>query len=298
MIARVIRDEQCPEMRCTVPVWDWPLSGWDLRSVRGSTYSGFATALHTRLSMSEKQTSCAALLNAFDKVFVINLPNRKDRRLGIDQQLKSVGLGLGHPDVCLFPAVRPRRKLGFPSIGTRGCFLSHIGVLEQAISMNLKRFLVLEDDADFSDNFSLRFREVSRYLKQIDWDMVYGHMPAGVPKPDFKQRMRIALVAPDAAIECLHFYGVSGRCAVKALPYLKNILQRPAGDPRGGAMHVDGAYSWFRKSHPELVTVAVDPPLAVQRPSRSDIHDLQWFDRQKLLRPMTNLARRLKRSVA
>ena len=248
--------------------------------------------------MSETRVSCAAVLNAFDKVFVINLPDRKDRRQDIERQLNLVGLGLDHPDVCLFPAVRPRRKLGFPSIGARGCFLSHVGVLEQAISMNLGRFLVLEDDADFAVDFTQRIQAISRCLKQIDWDMFYGYMPDNVPKPDFKQKLRIALVSPETAIECLHFFGVSGRCAVKALPYLKSILQRPPGDPRGGAMHVDGAYSWFRKNHPELLTLAVDPPLAVQRPSRSDIHDLQWFDRQKVLRPITNLARRLKRGVA
>jgi len=247
--------------------------------------------------MSSTQSSSAALLRAFEKIFVINLPERKDRRQDIERQLNSIGLGLDHPNVCLIRAVKPHRKLGFPSIGARGCFLSHVSVLEKAISMSLSRFLVLEDDVDFSADFLQRIGPLTKCLKQIDWDMFYGYMPRDVPRPDFKQGVQMALVAPETEVECLHFFGCSGRAAVKALPYLKSILKRPEGDPRGGVMHVDGAYSWFRRSHPELVTLSVNPPLAVQRPSRSDIHDLQWFDRNETFRPLANWARRLKRSV-
>jgi len=247
--------------------------------------------------MSSTQSSSTALLRAFEKIFVINLPERTDRRQDIEKQLNSIGLGLDHPDVCLISAVKPQRKLGFPSIGARGCFLSHVSVLEKAISMSLNRFLVLEDDVDFSADFPRRIGPLSKCMQQMDWDMFYGYMPGDVPRADFKQEVHLALVSPETEVECLHFFGCSGRAAVKALPYLKAILNRPAGDARGGVMHVDGAYSWFRRSHQELVTLSVNPPLAVQRPSRSDIHDLQWFDRNETFRPIANWARRLKRPV-
>lgn len=41
-------------------------------------------------------------------------------------------------------------------------------------------------------------------------------------------------------------------------------------------MHVDGAYSWFRKDHPFLRTLLADPELGYQRPSRSDIFTGHW----------------------
>ena len=44
------------------------------------------------------------LLDVFGSVFVINLPDRADRRREMDAQLALVGLGLDHPAVTLFPA--------------------------------------------------------------------------------------------------------------------------------------------------------------------------------------------------
>jgi len=44
-------------------------------------------------------------------------------------------------------------------------------------------------------------------------------------------------------------------------------------------MHVDGAYSWFRKDHPELTTLITVPELAFQRSSATDVHARRWYDR-------------------
>lgn len=59
-------------------------------------------------------------------------------------------------------------------------------------------------------------------------------------------------------------------------------------------MHVDGAYSHFRADHPQMVTLSVSPTLGVQRPSRTDVHDLRWFDRVPLVRDTAQLYRRLR----
>lgn len=91
-----------------------------------------------------------------------------------------------------------------------------------------------------------------------------------------------------------HFLGFRQGAAVKAVPYLTAILERPMGDPRGGAMHVDGAYSWFRNSHPELRTWAAHYPLAVQRASRTDIHVRKWFNRIALFQGVIAMLRRVK----
>jgi len=43
-----------------------------------------------------------------------------------------------------------------------------------------------------------------------------------------------------------------------------------------------------------MVTLSVSPTLGVQRPSRTDVHDLRWFDRVPLVRDTAQLYRRLR----
>lgn len=61
-------------------------------------------------------------IDYFDKVYIINLPHRADRREEIEVQLKKVGLALNHPKVILFNAIKPDAAGEFPNIGAKGCF--------------------------------------------------------------------------------------------------------------------------------------------------------------------------------
>jgi hypothetical protein len=98
-------------------------------------------------------------------------------------------------------------------------------------------------------------------------------------------------------IGCLHFVCFRG-AVIEELPrYLRRILERPPGNPEGGPMHVDGALCWFRVAFPQFRTLAVTPPLGVQRSSRTDIHELRWFDRSPLTRGLAQSLPRLKRGV-
>ncbi len=81
--------------------------------------------------------------------------------------------------------------------------------------------------------------------------------------------------------------------------YLEAMLQRPKGSPDGGPMHVDGAYSWFRRAHPEVAAYVCTPSVAQQRSSRSDIsvptgwratRAADWA--RRVLRPVRALFRR------
>ncbi len=95
----------------------------------------------------------------------------------------------------------------------------------------------------------------------------------------------------------LHFVGIRRSVAQAMVPYLEAMLGRPEGDPRGGPMHVDGAYNWFRREHPEILTLCAVSPMAEQRPSRTDIHALTFLDRQPLLRPAMSVLRGIKRRI-
>lgn len=222
-------------------------------------------------------------LDYFDRIFIINLPSRADRRTEIAAQLGAIGLDLTASNIELFPAVRPDSADGFPSIGARGCFMSHLGVLRSAQALGLQRVAIFEDDLDFAADFSTRIAPVIEQLKGADWSVFYGgyHLeraPTGATRDGLVESL------PDELIGTTHFVTFQGEAIAAAVSYLEQILQRPAGDPEGGPMHVDGAYNWFRRANPQFKTVLAAPELGFQRASRTDIHDLRWYDTTPLVR--------------
>ena len=222
-------------------------------------------------------------LNYFERIFIINLPSRTDRQAEIAAQLKAHGLSLADANIELFAAVRPDAPEGFPSIGARGCFMSHLGILRRAQELGLQRVAIFEDDLDFSADFSTRIASVIEQLKGANWSVFYGgyHLEqasAGPTHGDLVESQANQLIGTT------HFVTFQGEAIPAAVHYLEQILARPAGDPEGGPMHVDGAYNWFRRANPQFKTVLAVPELGFQRASRTDIHDLRWYDTTPLLR--------------
>jgi glycosyl transferase family 25 len=242
----------------------------------------------------------AALVAALGPGVVINLAERADRRAEMAGELARLGLALDvpavdGPAVRLFAAVRPAEAGGFPTIGTRGCFLSHLGVLRLAREAGWDRVMILEDDLDFVPDIAGRLPAVLSALEGQDWSLFYGgygEVPAG-------DRLAGGLVRldPAAGVRCTHFMAVRGPAIGELVGYLEAMLARPAGSPEGGPMHVDGAYSWYRAAHPHRLTLAAVPPLGVQRPSPTDILGRPWFDRVQVLAPVVRLARSVKRRM-
>ncbi len=227
----------------------------------------------------------------FDRIYIVNLPERTDRRREMEDQLVKVGLG-GHPRVMFFPAIRPNAAGEFPSIGARGCFSSHLAILQDAAQQGLQRILIPEDDLDFSRDFNARIGALCARLQQSDWGVFYGGYELLQPLagPDAE----IQSMAAEAAVRTTHFVAFQAPVMERAAAYLQAMLARPGGHPDGGPMHVDGAYSWFRRQHPEMLTLIAVPELGYQRSSKTDIHPLSWIDRTPLLRDAANLARKLK----
>ncbi len=221
---------------------------------------------------------------------VLNLRERADRRREVEGELRRVGLSLAHPAVSLFEAVRPAERGEFPTAGTRGCFESHLAVMERIAGGAEAAGLILEDDADFTAALGPALGS----LPGLRWDLLWGlYSGSGAPAAG------PGWVAPEPgeALLCNHFLAVRREAAAALVPHLEAVAARPYGHPEGGAMHVDGAYNWFRRARPDLVALAAVPPVAVQRPSRTDIHALGWADRQAALRPILGLARRAKRAL-
>ena len=113
-------------------------------------------------------------LSLFDRVYIINLASREDRRREMRAQLESIGIGIPYSDVEFFEATRPDSPGEFPSIGARGCFYSHLGVLRDAQENKYSSILILEDDLNFSKDCLNRCVDIFHDLQEHSWGFFYG----------------------------------------------------------------------------------------------------------------------------
>ena len=223
---------------------------------------------------------------------VINLPERRDRRAAFARQLARIGLSLDDPRVQLLPGIRPDTAGGFPGIGARGCFLSHLAALRLARDRGANRLVLCEDDLDFAPDFTARAPAILSGMDGLHWDIVQaGHI--GLPGR-VDTGSGLVPIAPDTAFLGAHFMLFRGSILDDLVRYLEAMLDRPAGSPLGGPMHVDGAYNHFRRDRPDLAAFIVVPPLGNQRRSRSDITSRHLIDRVPILRGLADLLRRLR----
>ncbi|MEI8342028.1 MAG: glycosyltransferase family 25 protein [Verrucomicrobiota bacterium] len=237
-------------------------------------------------------------INIFEHIYIINLVSRSDRRAEMEDQLRRIGLSLASDNIELFPAVRPTEACGFPSIGARGCFMSHLGILRDAKKRGFKKVLILEDDFDFSRDFSQRFKTIELHLQKSPWDIFYGGSLNQQGSDQLSGAGDIFVINPKAGIMGSHCIGLNSKAIEKLIAYFEAILNRPPGHADGGPMHVDGAYSWFRSQHPEIVTLIAAPEIGHQRSSATDVHQRKWFDGFPLTGFLISIIRRLKNRFA
>lgn len=209
------------------------------------------------------------IFDHFETIRIINLPQRRDRRRAMARELARVGLA-GDPRVAFFSAIRPADAGAFTSIGARGVYESQKELLREAASAN-RSLLILEDDCLFLPG------AVERDIVG-GWDIFYGGYSASDPGD---------LAGSD--IEGAHMMGFSSRGARLVSHYLEGFCCEGIHPP------IDAAYVWFRRAYPEVQTAFAEPPLAGQRPSRSDIAALGWYDRLPFVRDLASLARAMRR---
>jgi hypothetical protein len=228
------------------------------------------------------------LTDLFGCTFVINLPERRDRRRAITRELERAGTPFSRGKVELFSAVKPKVAAGFPSRGVRGCFLSHLSVLRLARERDCESVLILEDDLTLSPLLGPNVDVLADVLQRKTWGFVYlGHVE---PLDEAEGANLLPFTGP---LRTSHFYAVS-RPAIDALcQYLEAAHDRAPGDPAGGPMHLDAALTMFRAEHPELTTYIANPNLGWQRSSRSDIHST-FSQSAPVLRNFYDVARYLR----
>lgn len=229
------------------------------------------------------------LTDTFGSVRIINLAHRADRRRETVATLANLGAEIDGTTIAFHDASRPDNAAGFPTIGTRGCFLSHLGALKEARDAGVSSLLILEDDVAISRSEMQRLPFTLAALEREPWDIFYGGSPA--PETDSP----LSQVMPGQELLLTHFIAFSSRAINGLVPHLEAILTREPGSPDGGPMHVDGAYAWFRAQNPDMMAYAATPHIAHQRSSRTDVHDLGSSD--TLLKPVLGMARSIKNAI-
>ena len=208
------------------------------------------------------------MIDAFDRIRIINLRSRADRRREMAGELKRLGLK-NDPRVEFFEAIAPADRGKWRTIGEHGCYLSHLAVLRQA-ALAGESILLLEDDCDFTDA-----------AQTSDWgagsDIFYG----GFSAADHSNLQTCDM----QGAHCMGF----SKAAVA--PLVEFLERQAAGD---SPAPVDGAYVDFRRANPQLRTEFASPQIAIQRQSSSDISPGR-FDRNKLSRFAVGLVRKLNR---
>lgn len=231
----------------------------------------------------------SSLFTFFDKSYIINLPERLDRSQGMEQELKRLGLSESSNQIKFFPAIKPNDQDEFPSIGARGCFLSHLLVLKEAKNQNLNNLLIMEDDLSFRNLLIEHQDTVTKKLHRLSWDFIYlGH------SLNLDPNREIIFQEYSEEIRQSHFLAINGKIIAQLVDFLEELLKRPGGHPEGGPMHVDGAYSTFRKQNPSVITLIANPSLGFQRASPSNVSGFNWFDRLPFFAQLATAVRQAK----
>lgn len=238
------------------------------------------------------RNNCVSFTEYFDSIRIVNLESRGDRRREVIHELAKLSITIDENNVKFSPAVKPETPNGFPSVGARGCFMSHLAILKQAYAAGVKNLLVLEDDVNFTPTISQTLPAIFLEMDNLDWDICYFGHHLSLEKSSnslFKRYYE--------GIQTTHFYAVSRNVMPQLISFLELILTRPPGDPDGGPMHVDGAISTFRAQNPKVKTIVLCDPIGYRRPSRTDIHALRLYDRIPVIKEIMGLCRKLKNNL-
>jgi glycosyl transferase family 25 len=228
------------------------------------------------------------IIEYFDRSYIINLKDRVDRRQEVEREFLRHGIRVPNDKVHFYPATRPADKGAFTDIGTRGCFMSHLDVLEDAQRDNLRNVLVFEDDVSFRDVGADFQNGLIEDLSLRNWDLLWlGHyQPAeGLVGP-------LAFWRGD--ILCTHCYAVNAPFISRMAQYMKDCERRSRDHPDGGPMPADGAYNHIRYLDEKIVLLLSVPSLAHQRSSQSDVTPRSILDGNVWLRPFVASARTIR----
>ncbi len=234
----------------------------------------------------------------FDRIYIINLPERVDRRRHMEKEIGKLSLTPNSDKVHFFKAIKPEQADPFESRGARGVSLSHFTILQEAQTQGLERVLILEDDADFGPQFLAAETFLVEQLSSQPWDMVqFGyHFDHSIPSED-----RVIGPADSPAAQLFpfakevigaHCCGFSAMGISKMVPFLNELFNTPPTPERPYVPIIDGAYNIFSWRE-DTTRLLPRSSLVSQVSSRSDITP-RVYDKIPIVRSLLTFLRTLK----
>jgi glycosyl transferase family 25 len=230
------------------------------------------------------------ILDYFDRLAIIHLPDRDDRLRALTRELSKVGIDIDSPKVTIPDPPMPETTNGFHSRGVYGSYLSHVEIIEKAYRDGLDNVLVLEDDAIFSRRLRSRQQLIAGHLRDHEWDLCFiGHS--------------VLKKLPDSPTGFLRFsgpfiwahsYAVHRRIMPRLIGYLRQNEEREVGHPEGGKMYIDAAFFFFRQLNPDVICVVSSPCLSVQKGSPSSLNPNSLYEKYSGARFLMNLGRAMR----
>jgi GR25 family glycosyltransferase involved in LPS biosynthesis len=218
------------------------------------------------------------LTDYFNRIYVVNLPERKDRLQDTKVVLSRINLSLDSQDFEVFPAIKPQDSAGFPSVGVRGCFLSHLTILKKALEEGLPNLLILEDDIEFAYSFPKLWPSIAAQFRSQPWDLAYLGYYSSVQKSIYTSWNTKTVEMRDFSgpVGLTHAYAVNASILPLLVRHLERLQHGTPGDRKNGPMNYDGAINILRQQNPAIKTLIAMPQVAWQRSSTSDITSNQW----------------------
>lgn len=202
----------------------------------GGNVTQTLAAPFAKRTLRSKSTAQADLLGP---AYCISLASQAQRRAFCAKQFASEGVEVGFVD-----GIIPDDKARFPSLGARGCFLSHLKILESAVadpSIGGARYVtIFEDDVLLPRSFASIVSTVMRQLRGLDWHIFYWGTDNQPPLTPVPGREPLATIAPEQTIIGKQAYTIR----LDTVPALIDYLRRGEQQPLPG--YSDGMYHEFR----------------------------------------------------
>ncbi len=216
-----------------------------------------------------------SIIMKIDKVFIINLKERVDRKNEMVKELERAEI----TNYEFFKAIRPTSQKDIDRwnskfvterpkwlrtdfqkyrLGSLGCLLSHIGVMELSLERNYERILILEDDVSF-----IRFLKGHKFEGTLDY----------IDSQIADNNVDILYLGGNHTHKALkqirpNIYRTFGTLTTASYIVTKNMMKKILNRIKGCTKEIDVFYISLQR---EMTCCAVIPILITQRPSYSDI---------------------------
>lgn len=210
-----------------------------------------------------------------DKIFIINLEERVDRKNEMINEMDKAGI----TNYEFFKAIRPtcqedidkwnpnfvkkrpewlKTDLQKYRLGSLGCLLSHISVMELSLQRNYNRIMIIEDDVSFirfvkDGKFEETLEVISKQIGSNKVDILYI---GGNHNPNRLRQVH------------KNIYRTFGTLAAQSYILSTSIMERIVKEIKGTDKEIDVFYTHLQRT---CLCYAIIPVITTQRPSYSDI---------------------------